>query len=111
MQCRAELLGDRRREIVGERTEIGHRALQIGLLRRQELVALADLGELGRRERVDRFERDQATAEPLQRGDGARLLLLIRLLIEGDAGGIGKRLVLRKTELGADLFFEQSQRA
>ena len=74
-------------------------------------MALADLGKFRRCKGVDRLERDQPTAEPLQRGDGARLLLLIGLLIEGDAGGIGKRLVLRKTELGADLFFEQSQRA
>src|SRR5206468_5537468 len=56
LKGRAELLRDRRRKIVRKRTQVGHGALQIALLRRQELMTLTDLEELGRRKRVHRLE-------------------------------------------------------
>src|SRR5205814_2283982 len=56
----AELFGDGRGEIVGERTEVGDRAVEVRALFGQEPVALADLGELGGRERGHRLDR----AEP-----------------------------------------------
>src|SRR5207249_6536038 len=77
LERRAELLGDRSRELVGERAQIAHRALEIRLLCREEAVALADLAELGRGERVHRLERDEPAAQSLQRGERARLLLLL----------------------------------
>ena len=61
----AELFGDRRGEIVGERTEVRDRSLQIRALFGQEPVPLADLAELGGRERVHRLERDEPATEPL----------------------------------------------
>src|SRR5205814_2628516 len=83
----------------------------IGLLRREEFVPLADLRELGRREWVHRFERDQAAAKALEGGDGPGPLLFIGLRLDRDARGVRERLVLGKTELGADLFLEKAQRA
>src|SRR5207244_8122401 len=97
------------RELVGERAQIAHRALEIRLLCREEAVALADLAELGRGERVHRLERHEPAAQSLQRGERARLLLLLRLPVQRDRRRIRQRLVLGETELGADLLLEQPQ--
>ena len=107
---RAELLGDRGRELVRERPQIGHRTLEIALLGREELVTLPDLRELGRGERVHRLERDQPATKALQRGDRARSLLFIGFALECDARGIRKRLIVGQTELGADLLLQKAQR-
>src|SRR6267378_245141 len=74
-------------------------------------MALADLRELGRGQRVDRFEGDETAAELLQRGDRAHLLLFIGLVIESDAGRIGKRLLLGEAKLRTHLLLEQPQRS
>src|SRR5258708_16297499 len=65
LECRAELLGDRRREVVGERAQVGHRLLEVGSLLGEEAMALPDLAELHRRERVHRLEGDELSTPPL----------------------------------------------
>src|SRR5437867_2205548 len=111
LQRRAELLRDRPREVVRQCSQVGHRALEIRLLCREELMTLADLRELARGKRVHRFERDEPSPKALESGDGARLLPFIGLLIERDARRIGKRLVLRQAELCAHLLLEEAQRS
>ena len=93
LQGGAELLCDRPRQIVRECSQVGHGALEVGLLRRKELVALTDLGELRGGERVHRLEGDEPPPEALEGGDRARLLLFIRLVVERDARRVRERLV------------------
>ena len=57
-------------------------------------MTLTDLEELGRRKRVHRLEGNEPAAESLQGGDGARLFLLIGLIVESDARGVRQRFVL-----------------
>src|SRR5439155_5016621 len=85
---RGELLGDRRSQIVGERAQIGHRLLEIGALRGEELVTLADLGELRGGERIHRLERDQAATQALERRERAALFLLVTVFFDRDRLGI-----------------------
>src|SRR2546423_14451857 len=64
LERRAELLRDRGREIVGERAQVGHRLVEVRPLLGEEPVALADLAELDRRERIHRLERQWLAPPP-----------------------------------------------